>query len=164
MFPSVFISRQNLFSSASCTSVHAVLHVGYCQDLGRGRAAMSSSTCLEIQGRLLLLSPSLYVSFLHLCSQFSALAAQFCCIQWEYPWETSPNLATRGIVLESWKHNPQFDLSVSSEINKMKSYFVHYELSGLSRHSCIPDIFRNGHLYFKRIDTCKIFHVYLHEL
>lgn len=84
-----------------------------------------------------------------------------CCIvllhSVEYPWETSPNLATRGIVLESWKHDPHLDLSVSSEINKMKAYFVHYGVSGLSRQSCISDIFRNEHLYVKRIDTCKIF-------
>lgn len=53
----------------------------------------------------------------------------------------------RGIVLESWEHNPQLDLSVSSEINKMKAYFIHYEVSRLSRHSCISDIFRNEHFY-----------------
>lgn len=43
----------------------------------------------------------------------------------------------RGIVLESWKQNPQLDLSVSSEINKMKTYFVPYKVSGLTRDSCI---------------------------
>lgn len=31
--------------------VCAVLHVGYCQDLGGRRAATSSSPCLEIRGR-----------------------------------------------------------------------------------------------------------------
>lgn len=41
--------------------VCAVLHVGYCQDLGGRRAATSSSPCLEIQGRFSFF-PSLYVS------------------------------------------------------------------------------------------------------
>lgn len=61
------------------------------------------------------------MSLLHLYSQFSALAKSCYCTQWEYPWVTSPNLAMRRIVLESWKQNPQLDLSVSSEINNMKT-------------------------------------------